>query len=211
MRKRFIAAWRAIGARGNPGPKFDQLDAHYREPHRHYHNWDHISHCLDESDAARHLFARPDLVRLSLFYHDAIYDAGPSAKDNEEKSAVWAYNVCLKAGLSFEDCDVVKGLVRVTKHDTVSEDLDSRHIIDIDLAIFGQPAAVFDRYEKGIRAEYIWVPREYYSTARRDILGSFLKRDPIYFTDFFREKYEGTARENLERSIERLGRGIILE
>jgi len=50
--------------------------------------------------------------------------------------------------------------IGATKHHTVAEDLDTRLLIDIDLAILGQAAPLFDAYERHIRQEYAWMPHD---------------------------------------------------
>lgn len=56
-------------------PFLKEIEAHYREPHRHYHNWDHIrrgfQHCTTFG-----LAYDPDLD-LAWLGHDLIYDDKP--------------------------------------------------------------------------------------------------------------------------------------
>ena len=78
---------------------------------------------------------------------------------------------------------------------------DSALVVDIDLAILGQPAPVYDRFENEIGAEYAWVPRVVYASRRREILRSFLDRERIYAFREFQTRYESAARENIERAI----------
>src|SRR5688572_7563726 len=68
-----------------PSLAFDDLLAHYSEPHRAYHNARHIDECLAELDSARSDSRNPDAVEFAIWFHDAIYD--PRAGDNEEQSA----------------------------------------------------------------------------------------------------------------------------
>ena len=72
------------------------------------------------------------------------------------------------------------------------------------VAILGKPADEFARYDAAIRQEYAWVSAEAYRAGRSKVLQSFLDRDRIYQTEFFRNRYEEKARENLQRVIKRL-------
>lgn len=87
-----------------------------------------------------------------------------------------------------------------------SDDSGRRTLTDIDLSILGQKPETFDRYEKGIRAEYSWLSDADYSEGRTKILSSFLNRRRIYFTDWFERKYGAQARDNLTRSLGALKR-----
>jgi predicted metal-dependent HD superfamily phosphohydrolase len=62
-----------------------ELLPRYSEPHRHYHNVQHIEECLREFEFGQHLAADPAAVELAILFHDAIYD--PRRSDNEEQSA----------------------------------------------------------------------------------------------------------------------------
>ena len=55
-----------------------------------------------------------------------------------------------------------------------------------------------------IRTEYRHVPTSQFRPGRRKVLTTFLERPQIYFTDWFRERYEAPARKNLERALVRL-------
>jgi predicted metal-dependent HD superfamily phosphohydrolase len=185
----FAALWRRLGGAG-PGPYAD-LARRYAEAHRAYHTIEHIGHCLDEADAA----GAPDVVRLALWYHDAVYDTKRS--DNEERSAERVRALSLPAATR----ERAAALVLATKHAGLPEDPEEALTVDIDLAILGRPPADFDRYERQIRAEYAWVPAMYFRSKRAEILASFLARPSIYGTPLFRDRYEAAARANLERSL----------
>jgi len=48
-----------LGAVGDPAADHQRLIVAYSEPHRHYHNLQHLDECLRELDAARELAAEP--------------------------------------------------------------------------------------------------------------------------------------------------------
>ena len=76
---------------------FARLLARHREPHRHYHT---VAHLRDALTTAEELLAHvevadPAAVRLSLFFHDAVYDARSAT--NEAASAALAREVLAAA------------------------------------------------------------------------------------------------------------------
>lgn len=77
-------------------------------------------------------------------------------------------------------------------------------LVDIDLSILGRTPSEFDEYENQIRQEYRWVTEETFRKGRAHILREFIRREFIYQTKFFRERYESQARENLRRSLRQL-------
>jgi len=93
-----------------------------------------------------------------------------------------------------------------TKHieGRIPKNIDEKFVVDIDLSILGQLQERFDEYEKNIKKEYSQIPEEKFKGGRKIILKKFLDRQNIYFTDFFRKKYELQARENLERTLSQL-------
>jgi len=73
-----------------------KLLALYQEPIRHYHNLDHIRHCLGEFDLFRNLSRDPDALETAIWFHDAVYD--PTRDDNEARSADLARKVLADCG-----------------------------------------------------------------------------------------------------------------
>jgi len=202
MKTRFVEAWKKIGAQCNLDLEFNNLQTAYSQSPRFYHNLQHLKDCLFELDSAKHLLKQPDLVELAIWYHDIAYDT--REKNNEEKSAQWAYNSCLNAKLSEKLADGVADFILATKHNTVPIGIDTGILVDIDLSILGKSVQKFDEYEKNIRKEYSWVSEEKFKQGRTMLLRTFLDREALYSTDFFRKKYETQARKNLQRSIDAL-------
>src|SRR5215831_4184784 len=94
---------------------------------------------------------------------------------------------------------MVGGLITATQHHAVAADLDTRLLVDIDLAILGQPSHLFDAYEQQIRQEYAWVPHEAFLKGRTRILRAFLHRSTLYATDYFRLRYKGSRLDRTDR------------
>lgn len=181
---------------------FKRLHMHYSKQARAYHNWAHILGCFDELKEIKRRLNHPDEVEMALWFHDAIYEPGQGK--NEEKSAKWAVMFSKTIGMRDLFAKRVRMLILATKHDKIPKEWDAKFVIDIDLAILGRPEEAFLQYEAAIREEYSIFEDEYFKQRRTRLLQSFLERDFIYLTDYYREKYEKTARKNLKRSIERL-------
>ncbi len=202
LQNRWAAFWEKLGAQGDAAQVYAPLVAHYGEPHRAYHNLAHIHHCLEEFDGARHLASDENSVEMAIWFHDAIYDS--RAKDNEERSAEAAIRVVNEAGLSAAFAQRVDNLILATKHIAPPNDPDAALLVDVDLSILGQPRKRFAGYERQVRREYDWVEEQAFAAGRGAILKSFLERERIFSTEYFRERYETRARENLKWSIGRL-------
>jgi predicted metal-dependent HD superfamily phosphohydrolase len=200
--KRWQSVWRELGASTASEDLYHQLVACYSEPHRKYHTIQHLNECLTHLESVCALADHPDEVELALWFHDAIYDT--SKKDNEKRSAEWARESVLAADVSSEKADRIYELIIATTHNAVPAGRDAEVLVDIDLGILGAGAARFDEYEIQVREEYSWVPESLYRAARRKVLEQFVSREWIYSTQFFRDKYEARARENIARSLARL-------
>jgi predicted metal-dependent HD superfamily phosphohydrolase len=184
---------------------FDVLRAHYAEPHRAYHNADHIRACLRLLDDPAHtaLAEYPLEVECALWFHDAVYDT--HAQDNEAQSAAWLETVLAELGVGSEAIARIASSIRATQHHQ-AETADAQLVLDIDLSILGADEVTYQAFESGIRQEYAWVPVEIYGTTRTGVLQRFLARDRIYQTPTLRERFEIRARTNLQRAIAELAR-----
>lgn len=203
MRDRWSHCWRRLGA-DPPANLFDALVSCYAEPHRAYHTLEHLRECFEHlDDAAAHAQRRVE-VELALWFHDAIY--ATRALDNEDRSALWAYEILVDVGVSRETARRVSDLILVTKHDGTAQTGDQALLIDIDLAILGADEARFDAYEQQIRREYARVDEPEFRATRSGILKSFLDRPALYLTQYFSDRFEAAARRNLARSLEKLSR-----
>lgn len=202
MRNAFLSLWESIGAKGNAGEVYNDLMRRYGEPHRRYHNKNHIEQCLTEAREIKTLALNYPALEMALWFHDVIYD--PQKQNNEERSAALAFITLEGAFMKTEFAQQVANLILATKHLVPPAENDEKFIVDIDLASFGLPQDRFDENTRLIRQEYDFVPTSDFITGRIKVLKGFLSRPSIYQTPFFQKKYEKSAQANLKHSVTQL-------
>lgn len=201
LRERWLKLTAEIQWQGEAADVWSILQTHYTEPCRAYHNLTHIHACLTELDSAPVPAQNRNALELALWFHDVIYDA--KAKDNEAKSGELFQQFAVEAKLSSALIADVARLILITKHDKPPVSMDERWIVDIDLSILGSEPGAFARYEEQIRAEYAWVPQADFCKGRAAVLEHFLKRERLYTTPYFFQRYEARARVNLTEAVAR--------
>lgn len=219
MRERFSNLCRAISSAGDSLARaqidrlFDELTGLMSQPHRAYHNLEHVAACLAQLDSVA---STPEValknaiaIEAAIWYHDAIYN--PKRADNEEQSADLACDRMTSIHADDDALNAVRALILATRHSVEVEPAasdadadDAKTMVDIDLSILGQCEENYNTYEAAIASEYAWVPRDQYVAGRTKVLQSFLDRPHIYATPYFHAKYEQQARVNLARAIEKL-------
>lgn len=200
LRQLWLGFWGRVRTTGDPQQYFDDIVQRYSEDQRVYHTLQHIVHCLQEFDEVRSLARNPNAVEMAIWFHDIIYERG---KDDEERSAAHAQQVATTIGLPVEFGNEVARLILTTKHTFVPEDIDAKLLGDIDISILGQAPETFNRYEDNIRREYSFVEDEPFRRGRTAVIQSFLDRESIFATDYFKTKYNNQAESNLVRSLQR--------
>lgn len=182
----------------------------YGEPQRHYHNLSHVQHCLREyktlmEDEHAPTPTPPEqlAIEYAIWFHDCVYDPKAPHGENERESAelAWTYlheNVWRDGALPVSDMILATG-----NHFglNIKEEysLATKYFLDIDLSILGTKSdALYTEYATNIRKEYLFVDREDYIKARMKILASFLAKPRIFQTDYFHNKYETIARQNIQ-------------
>ncbi|AMO21873.1 hypothetical protein GCM10027034_21070 [Ramlibacter solisilvae] len=201
-----LAAWRALwielGARQPDEALHQRLVACWSEKHRRYHTLQHLLEIFELFVQVRTDARRPAEIGLALWFHDAFYD--PRREDNEERSAEWARDSVRQAGLPEDIAQRVYELVMATRHEALPTDPDAQLLVDIDLAILGAERARFEQSDAQVREEFAHVAEPEYRRGRKQVLRGFLDRPRLYSTDRFHAMLESRARENLQRSLDRL-------
>jgi predicted metal-dependent HD superfamily phosphohydrolase len=182
-----------------------ELQAAYSEPHRAYHNIDHIASMLRWFDDVAHNvgWQQPADVYTAILFHDAVYV--PGAHDNESRSAEWARHAIASHRLPANAAHVVELIELTAKHGKLEfAHGDAALFLDADLSILGSQLQAYRAYADQIRMEYSRVPANEYRAGRRAFIESFARKQRIYFTDYFHMLLDSPARANLADELSRL-------
>jgi len=204
-----LDAWIRMVVRsgGDAGAATDagaDLLARWSEPHRHYHDVEHLGEVLTHVDELAHLASDPDAVLLAAWFHDAVYAPAPGR--DEADSAVLAGAVLTGLGLPRERVATVTRLVRLTaEHDPRPGDSDGAVLCDADLGILGADPERYQRYVAGVRQEYAHVPDEAFRPGRAAVLRRLLTAQRVFRTEPARRRWETAARCNMAAELHQLG------
>jgi len=200
LQRRFTALWRSCsaGSDGSAAVVWQTLARRYGEPHRHYHGMSHIAFCLGQLDLAAPMMDAAPVVELALWFHDAVYRPGDPANE-AESAALFREHA---GALDPSRVESVATLILDTTHAQVPQTPDGLYMVDVDLASMGLPWARFVRDSEAIRKEQSDVPDAAYAKVQSAFLQALMARPSLYRTPFFQDRYEATARSNIERMLE---------
>lgn len=183
---------------------WNQLYQHYRESHRHYHTLKHLSDLFMQLDSVRSMVSNIQLIEMSIFYHDIIYQ--PGSADNEERSAVISETVMRDMKWKERDVREVGAYIRSTKtHEPDTAVLnpdDLKLFLDLDLSVLGSDWDTYRVYSKNVMREF--GNEQVIKLGRRSFMQKVLDRPFIFHTRYFRIKLEDRARANISREINEL-------
>jgi predicted metal-dependent HD superfamily phosphohydrolase len=168
------------------------LTRRYCEPHRRYHNLEHVAELLWRG---RELPLSDEQV-LAIWYHDAVY-AVPG-ENNEADSAALAVSQLTQAGLEPARVAVVERIVLDTRNHLPSIP-QSGLVIDLDLSPLAAPWERFLHNNHNIRAEYGCFDDAAFAHGQRAVFDRFLQRERI-FVSAWGAAMEAVARANLQRA-----------
>jgi len=177
----------------------------YDEPNRFYHTSAHIDQCLSNMDKASVELGSSDIVELSIWFHDAIYD--PGASDNESRSADY-FSSHAANRLPRETIARVTNCILSTTHKSLPEDNYSKFVVDVDLSGFGQNWEGFSRDGENVRKETAHLSLDKYIAGQTRFMGKLLNRDRIFSTEYFNSRYESIARDNIKKQLELYSQGL---
>lgn len=179
-----------------------EIEKNYSSKKRHYHTLEHLANLLSQLTDVKSEIQNWEIILFTLFYHDIIYNSIKS--DNEEKSAEFAENRMKQISVSNDRIELCKEQILATKSHIKSIDSDTNYFTDADLSVLGQNWETYLLYCKNVRKEYSIYPTLVYNPGRKKVLNHFLSMDRIFKTDFFYNKFEIQAKQNLQQEIESL-------
>lgn len=191
----FVEAARAAGASAPThalAAAGQELVARWSEPHRHYHNLDHLRAGLEEVE--------DPVTRLAVWGHDAIYD--PRSPANEERSALLLTHLLHRCQAPPEVIAESARLVRLTKGHAV-EPGDGRGMVmaDADLNVLTRPWPGYLSYVDAVRREYAHVSEEQWRAGRAAVLRGLLDLPAMFH---LHPEREAPARANIHRELAQL-------
>jgi len=183
---------------------WSELKQHYTHKSRYYHNLTHLENMFNELDKWKGEIEDIEILQCSIFYHDIIYKS--TRKDNELKSADVAKEVLKTFSLSANRITrCVHQIILTQHHHAKKEDrLDEKLLLDFDLEILSRDWEQYKMYAQQIRKEYAIYPNFLYRKGRKKALASFLEREKIYQTEWYKKNCEPQARQNVIREIKEL-------
>ncbi|MBD3638590.1 MAG: hypothetical protein HUJ25_14650 [Crocinitomicaceae bacterium] len=179
--------------------RWNSLKDAYSDSKRYYHNLQHLSFMFNEFDQQKEFVNDPIAFQYAIYYHDIIYNV--RRKDNEQKSAALAKKQLTEINVPVKSIEKCYDLIVATHLHELSEDVDTNLLIDIDMAILGQPWEVYKTYAKNVRKEYGIYPTIMYKKGRRQALQHFLSMERIFKTDVYFNRYEKQARLNISKEL----------
>ena len=182
---------------------FANLIKAYSSTARHYHNLHHLQHILNSLAEVRELIINFPALQLCAWFHDYVYD--PQAIDNEMESAIAAERILSRLRINFDTVRLVQQIILSTrKHEPFLQETDNLIFLDVDLSILGTSPDKYLAYSHAVRQEYSYLSDRDYQEGRIQVLTQFLARERIYYTDYFYQQLESTARKNLQTEINNL-------
>ncbi len=173
---------------------------HYSEPHRDYHDLEHVASGLSQLS----VLTNQDIpTLLANLFHDVIYLAGAPSGMNELCSALYAKQmldgIIKEHYLEQIVCPMITATARhLIPDDFVGDELNLGYLIDVDLLSLSAEKRIFDRNRTRIRNEFCGlVSDEDFTTGTAKFAQSMLDRGYIYHTDTFKQ-LEAAARTNLQ-------------
>lgn len=179
-----------------------ELEQNYSGKKRFYHTLQHLENLLLQLNQVKEEIHNWDTLLFTLFYHDAVYNSLKA--DNEEKSAELAEKRMQQLAVPTETIDCCIEQILATKSHNHSTDSDTNYFTDADLFVLGENWETYATYLTNVRKEYSIYPDLIYNPGRKKVLNHFLAMDRIYKTDFFYDRYEKRAKENLQKELDLL-------
>ena len=176
------------------------IETAYSSAGRHYHTLQHLCEVCYELENY-YQGNIPLSTLLALFYHDIVYNTLRS--DNEKQSAECAFKKMNTWNIDPRIAEKARDIILATANHE-SKDPEAMIFIDADMAILGCNENKYNGYAAQVRKEFGIYPDLLYNRGRRKFIETTLRREVIFLTPAFREKYELQARINLTNELKSL-------
>lgn len=174
----------------------------YSAKGRYYHNLTHLDQLVAHLSEVRKQIQDWPAIVFAIAWHDAVYQTSKS--DNEEKSAEKSDRNLTQTFFPEQRREKCIRLILATKKHLIDEDEDVNLFTDADLAILGTDEEAYFNYARQIRKEYWRYPDFLYKPGRKKVLKHFQEMESIYKTTYFRNKFEQSAKRNIDLELRSL-------
>lgn len=198
------------------------LTALLTQPHRKYHNVNHVNDCLIELSnykKSNNVSSRLDtILTYSIWYHDAVYNPYNPPGLNEKQSASLFANYHAESYVGTSNREMVESVIlSTTLHIRTLEfyddnpllDIATKIMLDIDLAGFGKPRHIFNKNSRNIIDEYYNSNILECLQGRLKFLKKLNERESFYYTDYFKDLYHTNSKNNVEEDISLLETALL--
>lgn len=176
----------------------------YGNSSRHYHNIEHLAHCLQEmlwlQNNSKEKVNYEQLC-AAILAHDIIYGSHKDVSDEVLSAELLLEYLGTQYKMAYK-------LVLATQHFSEKKkySLEEKIMRSIDLTILGQCKKVYKKYAKNVRIEYSYIDDERYKEGRGKVIEKFLLQEKIFEADIFNH-YEEIARQNLKKELSKMDLG----
>lgn len=188
---------------------FYELCDLYKQPHRKYHNLNHIISLFELHDKIQQLynFNDKESLEFAIFFHDSIYNTNRKEhKYNEIKSAKFARKKLYEMNFNFNFIERVALYINSTNYNIYKNSLinnDVKYLHDLDFSYFILDYLDFLKIDEQIKYEFSWFIRKFiYPKKRKEFLNNLYSKQKygdnyIFRTKLFIDHYEDKAIENI--------------
>lgn len=151
--------------------------ARWQEPHRYYHNLEHLDFLIDKIDKLYEQQAIDEAayrqLLMTAYFHDVVYD--PRKQDNERQSAAFWVQQCQP---SHPECELIRQMILDTESHKGQSEL-SKVFCDLDMYIV-RNAVFFELldWERKIFKEFQFLDYSLYKSLRIALLKRFREQYP---------------------------------
>jgi predicted metal-dependent HD superfamily phosphohydrolase len=192
----------------------ENLRACYDQPHRYYHNLDHISEMLRHVDPS---YSEVEILIEAILFHDIVHSPTPVPLGLNEALSIAeysSYNTKIVAGIehpfsnqdgSYEYERRVIEAINATAYHTKEQFFigeTTKLVLDLDLSTFALPREEYkiwkEKIEKENKSIYSNYTSEQVNVGRHHFLNELLNRQKLYYIKI---EWEEQARSNIKNDI----------
>jgi predicted metal-dependent HD superfamily phosphohydrolase len=195
--------WNAIfGTSEDSKVVFEVLIQSYSQPHRKYHNLNHIEFMLQNLEKLFPDQKNSRSIHLAIWFHDVVFN--PYSRSNEESSQKIFLKYAPRLSVTPKETeDTLKMIESSIRHSALQNTREESCFLDLDLLALGQDREAYFRYSAQIREELRLIPDFIYRNLRTKALQSLFSEGTLFRSDELRHLNK-VATENINFEISEL-------